>query len=146
MAAAPRSAREPGGHRVSEGPGNGPGGEGYSGPKAYEPPPPDPHADPQFITRTQLLTNLVIVRGGVMAAAILVPVIGCAVAPARKGAEWRWVDVGALGGFPAGKTTSLAVLGPDPEANRRVFMRNKDDELVAIWNRCAHLECPVAYA
>jgi nitrite reductase/ring-hydroxylating ferredoxin subunit len=38
------------------------------------------------------------------------------------------------------------VSGPDPEANRRVFLRNKDDMLIAIWNRCAHLGCPVAYS
>jgi len=131
---------------VSEGPGNGAPPEGYSGPQAYEPPPPDPRSDPHFITRTQFLTNLAIVGGGVMTAAILVPVIGFAVAPTLKGEEWRWVDVGPLSKFPQGRTTSLAVLGPDPEANRRVFMRNKDDKLIAIWNRCAHLGCPVAYS
>jgi Rieske Fe-S protein len=131
---------------VSEGPGNGAPPEGYSGPQAYEPPPPDPHADPQFVTRTQFLTNLAIVGGGVMTAAILVPVIGFAVAPTLKEEEWRWVDVGPLSKFPKGRTTSLAVLGPDPEANRRIFMRNKDNELIPIWNRCAHLGCPVAYS
>jgi nitrite reductase/ring-hydroxylating ferredoxin subunit len=87
-----------------------------------------------------------VAMGGVMTAAILVPVIGFAVADSLGDEEWRWVDVGAYKDFPKDSTTSIAVTGPAPEADRRVFVRNRDDELIAIWNRCAHLGCPTSYS
>lgn len=118
----------------------------YGGPRAYDPPPADGHDDPEFVTRTRFLTGVAVATGAVMTAAIMVPVIGFAVAPTLKEEEWRWVDIGPLSTYPAGRTSSLAVSGPDPEADRRVFLRNKDDQLLAIWNRCAHLGCPVAYS
>jgi Rieske Fe-S protein len=78
-----------------------------------------------------------VVTGGVMTAAILVPVVGFAVAPTLTDEEFRWVDVGPATEFvqnappyqnvstsqQIGKVTSLAVSGPDPEADRRVFVR-----------------------
>jgi menaquinol-cytochrome c reductase iron-sulfur subunit len=81
-----------------------------------------------------------------MTAAILVPVIGFAAADALKEEPWRWVDVGPLSDFPDGETTSIAVSGPAPESDRRAFLRNQEGSIIAIWNRCAHLGCPVAYS
>jgi menaquinol-cytochrome c reductase iron-sulfur subunit len=119
----------------------------YQGPRAVDPDVADPHADdPGYHTRTKFLSMVAVAMGGVMTAAILVPVVGFAVADALKEEEWRWVDVGPLSDFKDGTTTSLAVTGPDPEADRRVFIRNRDGELIAIWNRCAHLGCPVKYS
>ena len=119
----------------------------YQGPRAVDPEPPDDHSDdPQYMSRTRFLTGVALVTGGVITAAILVPVVGFAVAPTVQGEDWKWVDVGPYSAFPTDKTTSIAVSGPSPEANRRVFVRNRDDELIPIWNRCAHLGCPVAYA
>lgn len=119
----------------------------YQGPVASEPPDAhDPHDDPAFITRTKFLTGVALVTGGVMTAAILVPVVGFAAADSLKGEEWRWVDVGALSDFPDGQTGSIAVSGPFPESDRRAFLRHKDGAMIAIWNRCAHLGCPVAYS
>jgi menaquinol-cytochrome c reductase iron-sulfur subunit len=119
----------------------------YQGPVATDPPPAhDPHEDPAFITRTKFLTGVALVTGGVMTAAILVPVVGFAVADTLKEEDWRWVDVGPLSDFPAGKTTSIAVSGPTPESNRRAYLRHKDGAVIGIWNRCAHLGCPVAYS
>jgi menaquinol-cytochrome c reductase iron-sulfur subunit len=119
----------------------------YQGPRAVDPEVADDHADdPGYHTRTKFLSLVAIAMGGVMTAAILVPVVGFAVADTFSGEEWRWVDVGKLGDFASGSTTSLAVTGPDPSADRRVFIRNRDDELLAIWNRCAHLGCPTKYS
>lgn len=119
----------------------------YVGPEAVEVNEYDPHADdPGYHTRTKFLSMVAIAMGGVMTAAILVPVVGFAVADSVKEEEWRWVDVGPFSDFPPNQTTSIAVDGPDPEANRRVYVRNRDKKLVAIWNRCAHLGCPVAYS
>ncbi|MEW6583601.1 MAG: ubiquinol-cytochrome c reductase iron-sulfur subunit, partial [Actinomycetota bacterium] len=143
----------------------------YSGPRAHDPEPAGEH-DPKAITRTRFLTGVAVAGGGVMTAAILVPVVGFAVAPTLQGEDYRWVDIGALGtDVPVGAVTSIAVSGPDPEADRRVFVRIKekegvkerlgkqptdavtleelqpaDLEIIAIWNRCAHLGCPVTYS
>jgi len=108
---------------------------------------PDDHADdPGYHTRTKFLSMVAVAMGGVMTAAILVPVIGFAVADTVKEEEWRWVDVGKFSDFKDGSTTSLAVTGPSPVADRRIFLRHRDGELLAIWNRCAHLGCPVSYS
>ncbi len=119
----------------------------YSGPEAVDVVDVDPHADdPGYHTRTKFLSIVAVAVGGVMTAAILVPVVGFAVADSVKEEKWRWVDVGPYSDFPEGETTSIAVDGPNPSANRRVYVRNRDDKLIAIWNRCAHLGCPVAYS
>lgn len=119
----------------------------YQGPVATDPPPADdPHDDPAYITRTKFLTGVALVTGGVMTAAILVPVVGFAVADTVKGEEWRWVNIGPLSGFPDGQTTSIAVSGPTPESDRRAYIRHRDGAIIAIWNRCAHLGCPAAYS
>jgi menaquinol-cytochrome c reductase iron-sulfur subunit len=127
--------------------GEAPQGGQYGGPIAQDAPPPhDPHDDPAYITRTKFLTGVALVTGGVMTAAILVPVVGFAVADTVKEEEWRWVDVGPLSDFPDGEVTSIAVSGPYPESDRRAYLRHKDGAIIAIWNRCAHLGCPVAYS
>lgn len=128
--------------------GNGVGTGGqYSGPVAQTSEPVhDPHDDPAYITRTKFLSSVAVLTGGVMGAAILVPVIGFAVTDTVKDEKWRWVDIGALSDFPADEVTSIAVSGPDPEADRRAFIRHKDGAIIAIWNRCAHLGCPTSYS
>jgi nitrite reductase/ring-hydroxylating ferredoxin subunit len=90
---------------------------------------------------------MVAIAGGVvMTAAIVVPIVGFAVAPALEPEEFRWVDVGPLADFPEGETSSIAVSGPAPESDRRVFVRRRDDAIIPIWNRCTHLGCPVSYS
>lgn len=119
----------------------------YSGPVAHVPEPVHDHSDdPAFVTRTKFLSGVAVLTGGVMTAAILVPVIGFAAADAVKEEQWRWVDVGPLSDFPDGEVGSIAVSGPAPESDRRAFLRHKDGAIIAIWNRCAHLGCPVSYS
>jgi Rieske Fe-S protein len=127
--------------------GEAPQGGQYTGPVAQDAPPPhDPHDDPAFATRTKFLTGVALLTGGVMTAAILVPVIGFAAADSLKEEDWQWVDIGPLSDFPDGQTSSLAVSGPSPESDRRAFIRHQEGAIIAIWNRCAHLGCPVAYS
>ena len=129
----------------SSSPATGPGGQ-YSGPRAVDPAPShDHHDDPEFITRTRFLSGVAVAGGAVMTAAILVPIVGFAVTDSVKEEKWKWVDVGALSDFPDGKTTSIAVSGPSRESDRRAFVSRKGSDIHAIWNRCAHLGCPVAY-
>jgi menaquinol-cytochrome c reductase iron-sulfur subunit len=119
----------------------------YQGPRAADPHVDDPHADdPGYHTRTKFLSMIAVAMGGVMGAAILVPVIGFAVADTVGDEEWTWVDVTSFGEIAKDSTGSFEVSGPFPESDRRVFIRNRDDELIAIWNRCAHLGCPTKYS
>jgi menaquinol-cytochrome c reductase iron-sulfur subunit len=119
----------------------------YTGPVAQDSPPAhDPHDDPAYISRTKFLTGVALVTGGVLTAAILVPIVGFAVADSVGEESWRWVDVGAISDFPDGEVASIAVSGPFPESDRRAFVRHKEGSIIAIWNRCAHLGCPVAYS
>lgn len=118
----------------------------YSGPRAHDPVPTDTHADdPAYVTRTRFLSGVAVAGGIVLTAAILVPIVGFAVADSVTEEEWRWIDAGPLSSFPAGETTSIAISGPTTESDRRVFVRYRDDQMIAIWNRCAHLGCPVEY-
>lgn len=119
----------------------------YAGPQVVDHDEVDPHADdPGFHTRTKFLSMVAMAMGGVMTAAIMVPVVGFAVADTVKEEEWRWVDIGPFSDFPKDSTTSISMIGPAPEAQRRVYVRNKDDKLIVIWNRCVHLGCPVNYS
>lgn len=166
----------------------------YEGPRATDfTPEPDHSDDPGYITRTKFLSTVAIAGGGILTAAILVPVVGFAVATPLQEETWRWVDIGPAGDFlknappypnatpstKIGEVASLAVSGADPEADRRIYVMfglinpaekpvpgpdestaafNKrfaawaagitaeDMDLLGIWNRCAHLGCPVAYA
>lgn len=135
---------------MADGQGNGAperGGGRYEGPRAHDPEPhDDAHDDPDYVTRTRFLTGVAILGGGVLTAAIMVPVVGFAVADTVKDEDFRFVDIGPLSDFPDGEVTSLAVSGPAAEADRRIFLRRDGDELIPIWNRCTHLGCPVAYA
>ncbi len=166
----------------------------YTGPRAADyTPEPDHSDDPGYMTRTRFLSNAAIAGGGVLTAAIVVPVVGFAVSTPLHSEEFRWVDIGPAGDYlknappypkPApstkiGEVTSLAVSGPSADADRRIFvvyglkdpstrpvptpgedsavyeaafakwasaLSASDFDLVAIWNRCAHLGCPVAYS
>jgi len=176
--------------------GGAPGSQGgpYQGPRATDfTPEPDHSDDPGYMTRTRFLSGVAIAGGGVLTAAILVPVVGFAVAQPLKPEEFRWVDIGPASDFiknpppyanavpstKIGEVASLAVSGPDPDADRRIYVvyglkdpsskpapapgeptaafdakfkawaagiTADDMDLIAIWNRCAHLGCPVAYS
>ncbi len=125
---------------------DGTNGGRYVGPRAHDPVEEnDPHADPAFITRTKFLSGVAIATGAVMTGAILVPVVGFAVADSLKDEPAQWVDIGPLSQFPEEETSSIAVSGPAPESDRRVFVRRRGEELAMLWNRCTHLGCPVTY-
>lgn len=118
----------------------------YAGPRAVDPAPEYTHADdPHYVTRTRFLSGVAVAGGAVLTGAILVPIVGFAVTDTVKGEEWTWVDIGPLSDFPEGETQSIAVSSGGDLPDRRVFLRNRDGMLIAIWNRCAHLGCPTTY-
>lgn len=118
----------------------------YAGPKAIDPVPEHSHDDdPDFITRTRFLSGVAVAGGAVLTAAILVPIVGFAVTDSVKNPPDQWVDIGPMSTYPDGQTTSIAVSGLSQWSDARVFLRNKGGQLIAMWNRCAHLGCPVEY-
>jgi len=118
----------------------------YAGPRAIDPPADDSHEDdPDYITRTRFLSGVAVAGGAVLTAAILVPIVGFAVSDSVKSPSQQWVDIGPMTNFPDGQTTSIAVSGLSQWSDARAFIRNKGGELIAIWNRCSHLGCPVEY-
>lgn len=127
--------------------GNGTATGAYTGPVATTSEPVhDPHDDPAFVTRTKFLSGVAILTGGVLSAAILVPVVGFAVVDSVKPETWRWVDAGPLSDFPKGQVTTVAISGPFPESDRAAFVNHREDgTVIAIWNRCAHLGCPTSF-
>jgi menaquinol-cytochrome c reductase iron-sulfur subunit len=125
---------------------NGASSRQYAGPRAIDPVVEPTHEDdPDFITRTKFLSSVAIAGGVVLTAAILVPLVGFAVSDSVKKPPEQWVDVGPVSSFPDGQTTSIAVSGLSQWSDARVFLRNKGGQMIAIWNRCAHLGCPVEY-
>ena len=128
---------KPNGHNDST---NGDPGAGsasrYEGPRATDVPAetPDPAKDPRFITRTKFMTGVALAAGGVMTAAILVPVVGFAVADTFDDEPGQWLDAGPMSDFPEGETASIAISGPDPSADRRAFIRFRDGEITCMWN------------
>ena len=119
----------------------------YAGPRAIDPVPEATHDDdPNYVTRTKFLSGVAVAGGAVLTGAILVPLVGFAVTDTVKGEDDVWVDIAPLSDFPDGETTSIAVSQPHGLPERRVFLRRKDGVLMAIWNRCAHLGCPVSYS
>jgi menaquinol-cytochrome c reductase iron-sulfur subunit len=118
----------------------------YSGPRAIDPVVEHSHDDdPEFVTRTKFLSGVAVAGGVVLTAAILVPIVGFAVTDSVKSPPQQWVDIGPMSNFPDGQTTSIAVSGLSQWSDARVFVRNKGGQIIAIWNRCAHLGCPVEY-
>ena len=124
-----------------------PHGGPYRGPAAHDPGPTPKRNedDPDYVNRTKFLSMIALAGGGVLGAALMVPVIGFAFADSLQAEDFRWVDIGAMSDFPEGDVTSIAVAGPAQESNRGVYVRRKDGRLDAIWSRCAHLGCPVGY-
>jgi hypothetical protein len=72
----------------------------YEGPRATDfTPEPDHSDDPGYITRTKFLSTVAIAGGGILTAAILVPVVGFAVTSPLQSEKWRWVDIGPASDF-----------------------------------------------
>jgi menaquinol-cytochrome c reductase iron-sulfur subunit len=126
-------------------------------PAAREPIKPDPpgYFEGESMTRRRVFTIAAQGLGGVAGAAVVLPVVGFALAPLFHRGRERWEAVGPTGDFPpdsykavvitevpgigeAGKTTAyvrqgVEKLGEDPNS------------YIAISTRCAHAGCPVRF-
>jgi Rieske Fe-S protein len=120
-----------------------------------------PEAEPrgyfegESMTRRKVFTTASLALGGVASMAVVLPVVGFAVAPLFERGRERWEAVGKLDDFGSetykqvvftetpgigevGKTTAYVRKG-NPQ-----FDENPD-EYLAVSTRCAHLGCPVRF-
>ena len=112
--------------------------------------------EPDRISRGGLLTGATIGIGGLIGAAITVPIVGFAVAPVFIDQKEDDIDLGSIDNFPVGefvitnfdyKRVKTEVEAPSV-ARRTAYIRNNGfventPSFTILSNRCVHLGCPV---
>lgn len=109
----------------------------------------------ESMTRRKVFTVASQAVGGVAAAAVVLPVVGFALAPLFTRGEERWEAVGSTEDFNDQtytpvvftETPGIGEVGKTTAYVRRGSAKHDEDpgEFVAISTRCAHLGCPVRY-
>ena len=115
-----------------------------------------PASEPESITRGKLLTGATVGLGGLIGAAIMVPVVGFAVAPAFIDQNEDDIDLGPIDNFPVGQFVITnfdykrvnTPVEPPSVARRTAYIRNNGfvdnvPSFTILSNRCVHLGCPV---
>lgn len=105
------------------------------------------------ISRRDFMKMTTGVVGGIITAAIGVPVIGYLIDPAlRAGAKEAWVPIGKLADIPVGKPTPFAFTRTQVNGWERTstsfggfVIRKSEDpkDMVILSSRCTHLGCSV---
>lgn len=120
-------------------------------------PPAEPRGyfEGESMTRRHVFTVASQVIGGVAAAAVVLPVVGFAVAPLFMRGEERWEAVGAATDFGPEdykqvvitETPGIGEVGKTTAYVRRGSEAFDEDpnEFIAVSTRCAHLGCPVRF-
>ena len=109
----------------------------------------DPASARAAVSRGRFLTGVTMGLGGLIGAAITVPVVGFALGPAFDGEKWYWVDLGPIDTYPDKATTFTPVRferTPDGgNLDRRVAFVRRDsgENFTVVSNTCMHLGCPV---
>ena len=115
-----------------------------------------PSEEPARYSRGMLLSGATLGLGGVIGAAITVPLVGFAVAPAFVDQNEDDIDLGPIDNFPEGqyvitqfdyKRVKTEVEAPSV-ARRTAYIRNNGfvenvPSFTILSNRCVHLGCPV---
>ncbi len=109
----------------------------------------DPASAAAAVSRGRFLTGVTLGLGGLIGAAVTVPVVGFALGPSFAGEEWYWVDLGPVDAFKAGDKSYTPVhFERTPNggnlARRVAFVRrDTDTAFTVVSNTCMHLGCPV---
>jgi menaquinol-cytochrome c reductase iron-sulfur subunit len=134
------------------------GGRRADAPAASAPEPtPMPQAQPaafgetERFPRSRFLEGATLGLGGVIGAAVTVPVAGLMVVPAFVKQGHKEVDIGPLSDYPEGQwvIATFLIKPEEGEVSRRTaYIRNNgllDDvpSFTIVSNRCVHLGCPV---
>lgn len=103
-------------------------------------------------SRRAFLARLAGALGAFLAAAIGVPLVGAALAPASRRDEAQWIVLGAEAAFPMGEPRMVTFGSARTDAylrttvSRAVWVyRVGGDRLIAYNARCTHLGCLVTY-
>jgi len=115
--------------------------------------------DGETVTRRRFMTSTAHVAGAVAGSAILLPVLGFAVAPAFHREAATWQPIGRAADFP-GDTYVLRTIriadGVGEVGRSTVFARRRNpridtepedrfNQYIVLTSRCAHVGCPVSY-
>jgi quinol---cytochrome c reductase iron-sulfur subunit, bacillus type len=111
----------------------------------------DAGEEPERFPRDVFLERSTLLVGGLIGAAITIPVLGFAIAPVFIGQGSEDVTVGPLEKFPANKwivTTFPSIKGEGDFAIQTAYIRNNGiangvPSFTILSNSCAHLGCPV---
>jgi menaquinol-cytochrome c reductase iron-sulfur subunit len=122
---------------------------------------PLPEAEPrgyfegESMTRRKVFTTASLALGGVASMAVVLPVVGFAVAPLFERGRERWEAVGKLDDFGPDtykqvvftETPGIGEVGKTTAYVRRGSSEFDEDpnEYLAVSTRCAHLGCPVRF-
>ena len=120
-----------------------------------------PEAEPrgyfegESMTRRKVFTTASLALGGVASMAVVLPVVGFAVAPLFERGRERWEAVGKLDDFGPDtykqvvftETPGIGEVGKTTAYVRRGSPEFDEDpnEYLAVSTRCAHLGCPVRF-
>jgi Rieske Fe-S protein len=111
----------------------------------------DPASARAAVSRGRFLSGVTLGLGGLLGAAITVPVIGFALGPSFAGEKWYWVDLGKIDQFKEGEFTTV-VFEKTPNGgnlDRRVAFVRKEKSgnppFTVMSNTCMHLGCPVEH-
>lgn len=103
-------------------------------------------------SRRKFLAGLSLGMGGIIAAAISVPVIAAVLAPFLESTKQTWRNVGKVDAFQIGTTNLVSFVNSNPKpwagitANSGAWLRRKNaNEFIAFSINCTHLGCPVRW-
>ena len=126
----------------------------FAGLQAAKPDPPG-YFPGESMTRRRAFTVAVQAIGGVAGAAVVLPVVGFAIAPIFHRGKERWEAVGQVDDFSADTYKQVVftlVQGIGEAGKTTAYVRrgtedlNEDPEVfIAISSRCAHVGCPVRF-
>lgn len=102
--------------------------------------------------RRTFLVRLSLGMGGIIAAAISVPVIAALLAPFFESTKQTWRNVGKTDEFQIGTTNLVKFINSNPKpwagitANSAAWLRRMNEsEFIAFSVNCTHLGCPVRW-
>ncbi|HXL72098.1 MAG TPA: Rieske 2Fe-2S domain-containing protein [bacterium] len=106
----------------------------------------------KMISRRNFFEKLILILGGLMTAAVGVPLIGFVFKPLFKAVPPVWRPVGKVNSFKIGETVPVSFIQASPlpwagvTAKTAAWLRRESaDSFTAFSTSCTHLGCPVRW-